>query len=128
MKSFRNMSRTVCERVSQTGQFVAGNVVTARFVSMPDDAAEIRDTLMTTTGVTGAEIWRAVAVPGTPATAESKLRDGPDETIGAAMVFHVMRAQDALDTSDVLSGAFGDRAQIGAYQLLCELRNESLEK
>jgi hypothetical protein len=128
MKSFRNMSRTVCKRVSQTGQFVAGNVVTARFVRMPNDAAEIRDTLMKVTGVTGAEMWQAVAVPGTPTTVESKLRDGPDETIGAAMVFHVMREQDALDTSDVLSGAFGDQAQIGAYQLLCELRNESLKK
>ncbi len=126
MKSFRNMSRTVCRRVSQTGHYVAGNAVTARFVQMPDDAVQIRDALLMATGVTGAELWQAVQVPGTPVTAESKLRDGPDQTIGAAMVFHVMREQDALDTSDVLSRAFGDRAQVGAYQLLCELRNESL--
>ncbi len=128
MKSFRNMSRTVCRRVSQTGHYVAGNVVTARFASLPDDAAQIRDALLIATGVTGAEIWQAVEVPGAPVTAESKLRDGPDETIGAAMVFHVMREQDALDVSDVLSRAFGDQAQLGAYQLLCELRNESLQK
>jgi hypothetical protein len=126
MKSFRNMSRTVCRRVSQTGHFVAGNAVTARFAQMPDDAAQIRDALLLATGVTGAELWQEVQVPGTPVTAESKLRDGPDETIAAAMIFHVMREQDALDTSDVLSRAFGDRARVGAYQLLCELRNESL--
>ncbi len=128
MKSFRNMSRTVCRRVSQTGQYVAGNVVTARFGSMPDDAAQIGDALMMATGVTGVELWQAVEVPGEGETAESKLRGGPDEAIGAAMVFHVMREQDALDASDVLSRAFGDEAQIGAYQLLCELRSESLLK
>ena len=38
-----------------------------------------------------------------------------------------MREQDALDASDILSRAFGDQAQIGAYQLLCELRAESLK-
>ena len=128
MKSFRNMSRTVCCRVSQTGQFVAGNVVTARFADMPDDAAQIQSTLLSATGVTGAEMWQAVEVPGSSTTAESKFRDGPDETIGAALIFHVMREQDALDVSDALSRAYGDRATVGAYQLLCELRNESLKK
>ena len=128
MKSFRNMSRTVCRRVLQTGQFVAGNAVTARFANMPEDTRALADELIKSTGVTGAEVWEAVPVPGAPVTTESELRGGPDETIGAAMVFHVMREQDALDTSDALSKVFGDRAQVGAYQLLCELRKESLSQ
>lgn len=128
MKYFRNMSRTVCRRVSQTGHFVAGNVVTVRLKQLPDDAAQMQAALLEPTGVTGAEIWEAVEVPDTGATVESKYREGPDEVIGAALIFHVMREQDALDASDILSRAFGDDAQIGAYQLLCELRAESLKQ
>ena len=127
MKYFRNMSRTVCRRVSQTGHFVAGNVVTVRLASVPDDAAQMQDALLNATGVTGAETWEAVEVPGDGDSVESKYRISRDELIGAAMIFHVMREQDALDASDILSRAFGDQAQIGAYQLLCELRRESLE-
>lgn len=127
MQSFRNMNRTVCERVSQLGQVVAGHAVTARLDNLPEDAAEIQDALLQATGVTGAEAWRAVEVPDSAATVESKYRGGHDETIGAALVFHVMREQDALDTCDRLSLALGDQAQIGAYQLLCELRTDSLQ-
>ncbi len=126
MHSFRNMNRTVCRRVSQTGHFVAGHAVTARLNKLPDDAAEIQGALLQASGVTGSEAWQAVEVPDAGATVEAKYRDGPDEAIGAAIVFHVMREQDALDTCDELSRALGDQAQIGAYQLLCELRAESL--
>jgi hypothetical protein len=66
-------------------------------------------------------------VPDDAASVESKYRIGPDDDIGAALIFHVMREQDALDASDILSRAFRDQARIGAYQLLCELRRESLE-
>lgn len=127
MQSFRNMSRTVCRRVSQLGQFVAGHAVTARLKKLPDDTAEIQSTMLRATGVTGSEAWQAVEVPDAAATVESKYRVGPDEVIGGALVFHVMREQDALDTCDELSRALGDQAQIGAYQLLCELRAESLQ-
>ena len=127
MKSFRNMNRTICRRVSQTGQFVAGHAVTARLAQLPDDAAQIQSALLQATGVTGAEAWQAVEVPAAGATVESKYRDGPDEAIGAALIFHVMREQDALDTCDLLFQALGDQAKIGAYQLLCELRTESLQ-
>lgn len=127
MKYFRNMSRTVCRRVSQTGHFVAGNIVTVRLASVPDDAAQMQDALLNATGVTGAETWEAVEVPGDGDSVESKYRISRDDVIGAAMIFHVMREQDAIDASDILSRAFGDQAQIGAYQLLCELRRESLE-
>ncbi len=127
MKYFRNMSRTVCRRVAQHGQFVAGHAVTARLAQLPGDAARIQSALLKATGVTGSEAWQAVEVPDSGATAESKHRVGADETIGAALVFHVMREQDALDTCDLLYQALGDHAQIGAYQLLCELRAESLQ-
>lgn len=126
MQYFRNMNRTVCQRVSQMGQFVAGHAVTARLNKLPDDVAETQSALLKATGVTGAEAWQAVEVPNAETTVESKYRDGPDEAVGAALVFHVMREQDALDTCDMLSRALGDQAQIGAYQLLCELRAESL--
>ncbi|MGD2140320.1 MAG: hypothetical protein PVH25_08000 [Burkholderiales bacterium] len=127
MKFFRNMSRTVCRRVSQTGHFVAGNVVTVRLDRLPEDAQQLQEVLMGSTGVTGGEIWQAVEVPDDAASVESKYRIGPDDDIGAALIFHVMREQDALDASDILSRAFRDQARIGAYQLLCELRRESLE-
>ena len=125
MKSFRNMSRTACKRVSQIGQIVAGHAVVARLSTLPEDIAKIQAAVMELTGVTGSESWQQVAVPDEGATNESKFRDGPDQKIGAALIFHVMRVQDALDTTDTLSAALGEGAQIGAYQLLCELRSES---
>ena len=125
MKSFRNMSRTVCRRVSQTGQIVAGHAVAARLNALPENAGRIQANVMQKTGVTGSESWQQVRVPNDNATNESKHRDGPDQKIGAALVFHVMRLQDALDASDMLSAALGDNAKIGAYQLLCELRSET---
>lgn len=125
MKSFRNMSRTVCRRVSQNGHFVAGHAVVARLSTLPTDAVQIQAALMESTGVTGSESWQQVAVPDQDATNESKYRDGPDQKIGAALIFHVMRVQDALDATDTLSAALGEGVQIGAYQLLCELRSES---
>ena len=63
MKSFRNMSRTVCKRVSQIGQIVAGHAVVARLPTLPDDAAQIQTAVMETTGVTGSESWQQVDVP-----------------------------------------------------------------
>ena len=125
MKSFRNMSRTVCRRVSQIGHIVAGHAVVARVDELPQDAAAIQAAVMETAGVTGSEAWQRVDVPDDGATDESKFRDGPDQKIGAALVFHVMRVQDALEATDALSAALGEGAQIGAYQLLCELRSES---
>jgi hypothetical protein len=125
MKSFRNMSRTVCRRVSQTGQIVAGHVVVARLSTLPENAAQIQSTIMESTGVTGSESWQQVEVPDAGSTNESKHRDGPDQKIGAALVFHVMRVQDTLDATDALSAELGESAQIGAYQLLCELRSET---
>lgn len=127
MKYFRNMSRTVCRRISQTGHFVAGCAVAVRLARLPDDATQLQEALLGSTGVTGAETWEAVEVPAEEDSVESKYRISRDEIIGAAMIFHVMREQDALDASDILSRAFGDQAQIGAYQLLCELRAESLK-
>ena len=125
MKSFRNMSRTVCRRVTQIGQVVAGHAVVARLSTLPKDAVQIQAALMESTGVTGSESWQQIAVPDEGATNESKYRDGPDQKIGAALIFHVMRVQDAIDVTDTLSAALGEGAQIGAYQLLCELRSES---
>lgn len=125
MKSFRNMSRTVCQRVFQQGQIVAGHAVAARLSKLPADSERIQADLMKGTGVTGAESWEQVDVPISGDTNESRHRVGPDQTIGAAMVFHVMRLQDALDTSDQLSATLGEDAEIGAYQLLCELRSET---
>lgn len=125
MKSFRNMSRTVCKRVSQIGQIVAGHAVVARLPTLPDDAAQIQTAVMETTGVTGSESWQQVDVPDDGATNESQYREGPDQKISAALIFHAMRVQDTLDATDKLSAALGEGAQIGAYQLLCELRSET---
>jgi len=125
MKSFRHMSRTVCRRVSQIGHLVAGHAVVARLSKLPGDVAQIQAAVMKPTGVTGSEAWQQVDVPVDAATNESKYRDGPDQQIGAALVFHVMRVQDALDATDTLATALGEGAQIGAYQLLCELRSET---
>ena len=127
MKSFRNMNRTVCRRVSRVGQYVAGHVVTARLEQLPDEVERILNDLLRATGVTGAESWQSVAVPGASDSVESKQRTEPDASIGAALVFHVMREQDALDTCDALMKLLDQPAKVGAYQLLCELRHESLK-
>ena len=125
MNSFRNMSRTVCRRVSQTGHSVAGHTVVARLSKLPADAAKIQARVMGTTGITGSEAWQQVDVPNEGTTNESQYRDGPDQKIAAALVFHMMREQDALVATDTLSAALDDDAQIGAYQLLCEQRSET---
>ncbi|NIO42251.1 MAG: hypothetical protein GTO41_20115 [Burkholderiales bacterium] len=102
-------------------------MVTVRLSELPEDAAELQTALLKSTGVTGAEAWESVEVPGAGESVESKYRISPDEAIGAALIFHVMREQDALDASDILSRAFRHEVQIGAYQLLCELRAECVE-
>ena len=94
----------------------------------PANYADIVSSMLESTGVTGAEAWERVEVPGDGDSVESKTRSGPDLNIGAALVFHVMREQDALDTSDRLTRMLPDDACIGAYQLLCELRSESLKR
>ncbi len=125
MKSFRNMSRTVCRRVSHIGDIVAGHAVVAQLPHLPHDAARIQVAVMDKTGVTGTESWQQVDVPNEGTTNESQYRDGPDQKIGAAIVFHVMREQDALVATDALSAALDNDARIGAYQLLCERRSET---
>ena len=126
MQHFRNMSRTACRRVSQLGDLVSGHVVSARMSSLPDDVSAIEEALCQAVGVRGAQAWQGVDVPVSGVTEESKFRPEPDTTVGAAMVFHVMREQDALETSDKLSQALsGSDAEIGAYALLCEMRSET---
>jgi hypothetical protein len=72
-------------------------------------------------GVARCEYWVA-AETGRGAAAEEALR-GPDRKIAACLLIETLRPSDAERVSGQLAAACGDRAAIGVYRLLCELRS-----
>ena len=122
-EAFANMTRTMCRRAVRFGALMGAFCVTARF-DQPLEEGLARDTLAAlaeTDGVARCELWLSAEPGGArEAAAEEKLR-GPDRKIAACAIVETVRAADAMRVRGDLSRAFGARAEVGIYRLLCLL-------
>jgi hypothetical protein len=123
---FMNMCRTVCRRSMRLTNVRGAFAVTARFDTMPDEAA-LEASLRGFAGdpaIASGEIWIAVDQPGVPMAAEEKLRGG-DRKIGACLMVDTLRQSDAERLSAVLAGQF-PTADVGVFRVLCQLGHGDL--
>lgn len=112
---FRNMSRTICERVALHGRFRGAFAVTV--ATAGDIFPDVLPGPELPPDIARAELWRAVP-DDTPTNAEQKLR-GPDQRIGRCLLVETLTEQAAERVANELSSACGSAASV--YGLLCEL-------
>jgi hypothetical protein len=122
---FKDMIRTVCDRVFRRGVLRGTGVVTVRFGQRPDEAllqAAI-ERLIREPAVACGEIWRAADKRDFPISMEERLRGG-DRKIEACLVIETLRLPDAETIAESLAAGFPN-AEIGVYRLLCDIRPDS---
>jgi hypothetical protein len=122
---FKDMIRTVCDRVFRRGILRGTGVVTVRFAQRPDEAllqATI-ERLIREPAVACGEIWLAADKREFPISMEERLRGG-DRRIEACLVVETLRLPDAERIAVSLAAAFPNAA-IGVYRLLCDIRADS---
>jgi hypothetical protein len=122
--AFLEMHRTVCRRVQRRGALSAGLTVTARFhqPSAQVPALALLEPLARADGVASCELWSA-ADRGQGTTLEETLRGG-DRRIAGCMTVDTLRLSDAERVCARLASEFGTAADIGIYQLLCQLARD----
>jgi hypothetical protein len=123
---FKDMIRTVCDRVFRRGTLRGIGVVTVRFGQRPDEAL-LRATierLILEPAVACGEIWRAADKRDFPISMEERLRGG-DRKIEACLVVETLRLPDAERIAASLAATFPNTA-IGVYRLLCDIRADSV--
>ncbi len=119
---FKDMIRTVCDRVFRRGILRGAGVVTVRFAQRPGEAL-LRATverLVRDPAVACGEIWLAADQGEFPVSMEERLRGG-DRKIAACLLIETLRLPDAQAIAASLAVAFPDTA-IGVYRLLCDIR------
>jgi hypothetical protein len=122
---FKDMIRTVCDRVFRRGFLRGTGVVTVRFGQRPDAAAlrAMIERLIREPAVACGEIWLAVDKREFPVSMEERLRGG-DRKIEGCLLVETLRLADAETIAASLAAAF-PRTEIGVYRLLCDIRAES---
>ena len=123
---FKDMIRTVCDRVFRRGNLRGTGVVTVRFGQRPDETL-LRATierLIQNPAVACGEIWLAADKRDFPVSMEERLRGG-DRKIEACLVVETLRLPDAEKIAASLAGTFPNTA-IGVYRLLCDIRADSV--
>lgn len=122
---FKDMIRTVCDRVFRRGILRGTGVVTVRFGQRPDEAAlqATIERLIRDPAVACGEIWLAADKREFPISMEERLRGG-DRKIEACLVVETLRLPDAEKIAVSLAAAFPNAA-IGVYRLLCDIRADS---
>ncbi len=118
---FKDMIRTVCDRIFHRGVLRGTGVVTVRFAQCPDGArlqATI-ERLVREPAVAGGEIWQAAQAREFPVSLEERLRGG-DRKIAACLLVETLRVAPAEKIAARLADQFPD-AEVGAYRLLCEI-------
>lgn len=121
-KVFRNMNRTVCERVLRLGAVRGAFAVTARF-TQPQEHGELGqalEQLVQGDGAACGEIWSA-AGPAPAMSEEERLRGG-DRRISECLIVETLRESDARERAARIAGRFGKAAETGIYRLVCELQ------
>jgi hypothetical protein len=123
---FKDMIRTVCDRVFRRGVLRGSNVVTVRFGERPDEAAvhaEI-DRLIRNPAVACGEIWLAADRREFPISTEERLRGG-DRKMAGCLIVETLRLDDAEQIATALATVF-PHTEIGIYRLLCDIRAHGL--
>jgi len=123
---FKDMIRTVCDRVFRRGVLRGTGVVTVRFAQAPDEAllrATI-DRLMRDPAVACGEIWLAADKREFPISMEERLRGG-DRKIAACLLVETLRLRDAETIAASLAAMFPS-TEIAVYRLLCDIRADGL--
>jgi hypothetical protein len=123
---FKDMIRTVCDRVFRRGVLRGTGVVTARFAQRPDEArlqAAI-ERLMRDPAVACGEVWLAADKREFPVSTEERLRGG-DRKMAGCLLLETLRLPDAERTAQSLATEFLN-AEIGVYRLLCDIRANGL--
>src|SRR5579871_24483 len=92
---FKDMIRTVCDRVFRRGALRGTGVVTVRFGQTPDEAAlqATIERLMRDPAVACGEIWRAADRRAFPISLEERLRGG-DRKIEGCLLVETLRLAD----------------------------------
>jgi hypothetical protein len=123
---FKDMIRTVCDRVFRRGVLRGTGVVTARFAQRPDEAAlqATIERLVHDPAVACGEIWLAADRREFPISMEERLRGG-DRKIAGCLVVETLRLADAEKIAAALAATFPE-TEIGVYRLLCDIRADSL--
>ena len=119
---FKDMIRTVCDRVFRRGFLRGTGVVTVRFAQRPDETlleATI-ERLIQDPAVACGEIWLAADEQDFPISMEERLRGG-DRKIEACLVVETLRLPDAEEIAASLAATFPATA-IGVYRVLCDIR------
>jgi hypothetical protein len=119
---FKDMIRTVCDRVFRRGNLRGTGVVTVRFAQRPDETllqATI-ERLIHDPAVACGEIWLAADRRDFPISMEERLRGG-DRKIEACLLVETLRLPDAEKIAASLAATFPDTA-IGVYRVLCDIR------
>jgi hypothetical protein len=119
---FKDMNRTVCDRVFRRGFLRGTGVVTVRFGQRPDETAlqaEI-ERLIEDPAVACGEIWLAADKREFPISMEERLRGG-DRKIEGCLLVETLRLADAETVAASLAGTFPN-TEIGVYRLLCDIR------
>ena len=123
---FKDMIRTVCDRVFRRGALRGIGVVTVRFAQRPDETllqATI-ERLIRDPAVACGEIWLAADKREFPVSMEERLRGG-DRKIEACLVVETLRLPDAEKIAVSLAAIF-PKAEIAVYRLLCDIRADGL--
>jgi len=123
---FKDMIRTVCDRVFRRGSLRGTGVVTVRFAQRPDEVllqATI-ERLIQDSAVACGEIWLAADKREFPISMEERLRGG-DRKIEGCLVVETLRLVDAEEIAASLAATFPE-TEIGVYRLLCDIRADSL--
>lgn len=119
---FKDMNRTVCDRIFRCGAMRGTTAVVVRFAECPNESL-LKDTIETLVAekvVACGEIWIAASPREFPISEEERLRGG-DKKIVACLLIETLRVSDAENLASVLATSFPDTA-IGVYRLLCEIR------
>jgi hypothetical protein len=123
---FKDMIRTVCDRVFRRGVLRGTGVVTVRFARRPDEVllqATI-ERLIHDPAVACGEIWLAADRREFPISMEERLRGG-DRKIEGCLVVETLRVADAERIAASLAATFPE-TEIGVYRLLCDIRADGL--
>jgi hypothetical protein len=123
---FKDMIRTVCDRVFRRGALRGTGVVTVRLAQRPDEAAlqAAIERLIQDPAVACGEIWLAADRREFPISMEERLRGG-DRKIAGCLVVETLRLAEAEKIAASLAATFPE-TEIGVYRLLCDIRADSL--
>jgi hypothetical protein len=119
---FKDMIRTVCDRVFRRGFLRGIGVVTVRFGQRPEETAlraEI-ERLIRDPAVACGEIWLAADKREFPVSMEERLRGG-DRRIEGCLLVETLRLADAETVAASLAATFPN-TEISVYRLLCDIR------